>query len=752
MKDDSFFGKLIATLSRREPAFTRARPVSSIRLGELLAALSRRPPAFTDSTDTEDQLNHRSVRFASNGNGIRAGITFKLLKAVIGSLIMLVRVLKGIWLACRPTDLRPVNTLTDLLAQGMRAQWRKAATEQGLLTPAPIPVGWSLSALPVAGPVAAAVGCSVVTPPFPPLPGQARVTEEQLWAGGGRVELFALYAGLAAGRVVVVGEPGAGKSGAAVLLLLDALEHRDRVDHNERSRVPVPVLLTAHGWDPTTCSVRDWLAARLAASYPLFQHRGGQAEAAAMVAAGAVALILDGLDEMDVALRPAALQALSDAPFRVVVLTRSAEMIQAASNAWLVGAVAVQLHEVTGPQAADYLQRARVGPPPAGWTQLLSHLRERPNSALTRGLSTPLALTLIRDTYRPDDDVSELLDVERFSTAADVEQYLIARVLPYAYAPRPGRPAPRYSLIQAKEALAFLARQMTQDKTRDLAWWHIPQWAPTTLRILASTVAGGLLGGLLGGLAFVLEAGLRYVVGHPHSLWALGGFLQWLVFGLGVGLSLGLWFGRGGREPKRVRNWRAISLRSVLTVGLASGLTVVLVGSFNAVPYWLVAPVGQLVGGLVVGLVALLGFGLMPRLAGGFVAEPTQGPFESWRDDRAFRLQVGVVFGVVFGVVGSIVGLLVSEPRSVSLFAFLLKGLIVGVTYGITSSVTWSPTLAWLQLQFSRHVPAVGLMSFLDDARDRGILRTVGAVYQFRHATLQDQLAGADDREPAISR
>ena len=71
--------------------------------------------------------------------------------------------------------------------------------------------------------------------------------------------------------------------------------------------------------------------------------------------------------------------------------------------------------------------------------------------------------------------------------------------------------------------------------------------------------------------------------------------------------------------------------------------------------------------------------------------------------------------------------------------------------YGVTSSVTWSTTLAWLQLQLSRQVPTVDLMSFLEDARDRGVLRTVGAVYQFRHATLQDQLAGQTTSEPPTS-
>lgn len=33
------------------------------------------------------------------------------------------------------------------------------------------------------------------------------------------------------------------------------------------------------------------------------------------------------------------------------------------------------------------------------------------------------------------------------------------------------------------------------------------------------------------------------------------------------------------------------------------------------------------------------------------------------------------------------------------------------------------------------------LMSFLDDAHRLGLLRTVGPIYQFRHAELQDHLA-----------
>jgi hypothetical protein len=88
----------------------------------------------------------------------------------------------------------------------------------------------------------------------------------------------------------------------------------------------------------------------------------------------------------------------------------------------------------------------------------------------------------------------------------------------------------------------------------------------------------------------------------------------------------------------------------------------------------------------------------------------------------------------------------------VGLLVGLVVGVVVGLVYGITSSETWSTTLAWrLQLQRSPHVPAVGLMPFLEDARARGVLRTVGGVYQFRHATLQDQLAGQITTSPSAS-
>lgn len=740
----------------------------------------------------------------------------------------------------RPIPARPVNTLTDLLAQGVYGQWRRAATERVLLTPPPIPIRWSLSPLRDDVELTAAIHG-----PFGPLPGQTVVTDEQLRTGGGQRELFEVYAGLASGRIVVVGTPGSGKSGSAILLLLDALEHRRQVGDAERAQVPVPVLFTVHGWDPSTCAVDDWLADQLTLTYPMFQHRGGQAEATTLVTTGSIALILDGLDEMDQAMRPAALQALSDAPFRLVVLTRTQEMVQATATQWLAGAVALNLQEVTGPEAADYLEQSRVEPPPFGWSRLLTHLREPSNTVLAHGLSTPLTLTLVRDTYRASDDINELLDPIICGTAEDLERHLLARVLQVAYATRPGRSKPRYSLRHATYVLTFLARQMNHNHTRDLAWWNIPRWAPTIPRILASMLASGLLSILLIFLTLKL-------LGHPLGM--LGNTIQgyvdpspapsgwpieFVMIALGIGLPFGAWYGRGGRAPKRVKNLRFINASIVVTIGLiyglAGGLVVkiaqTIVANPDVIKHWVLAyclwsglvfglmvkPVGVVIDGArrprslrerwrddrlsvllfgaTVGLAAFFAFllevgnlaaivapawaltaalmywvtaGLAAGLTGRLVEEEEtvpQSPRENWRNDRVVGIIIGVVVGLAMGLgygladgLFSLVGITPALHFTFASFrsalgSGLVVGIIIGITaglsYGITSSSTWPVTLGWLQLQCSRRVPAVRLMRFLEDARNRGVLRTVGAVYQFRHATLQDHLAGQITLSPS---
>jgi hypothetical protein len=234
-----------------------------------------------------------------------------------------------------------LDRVADRLAMAVQMQWERAAGERGLVAE-PIPVTWGKPSLPLAGPIAAAAGSRR----YAPLPGLTPAREAQLAAG--RIDdLHAVYGGLRSGRLVIAGPPGSGKSGAAVLLVLAALAHRDRVGAQDRVRVPVPVLFTAQDWNPRRQPVKEWLTGRLQETYPLFAGRTGAANAGGLIDAGKLTVILDGLDEIAEELRPVALQALNQASFRIVVLSRTAEMASAASQRGVLqGAAAIELRAI----------------------------------------------------------------------------------------------------------------------------------------------------------------------------------------------------------------------------------------------------------------------------------------------------------------------------------------------------------------------------------------------------------------------
>ena len=615
---------------------------------------------------------------------------------------------------------RPPDELVDLLAGAVKAQWTRAAGERRLLEPAPIPIRWRRATLAIAGPVSAAIGSGRLAP----LPGLRSVSEAELQVGGRR-ELHEIYGGLGSGRLVIVGAPGSGKSGAAILLLLDALQHRERVAAADRRRVPVPVLFTLHGWDPTTQRLETWLASRLVETYsPIFTGRQAVAEVATLLASERLSLILDGLDEIAETLRPVALRALSEqAGFRVVLLTRSQEMVAAASQARFDGAVALELQDIDGATAADYLTRVQLDPPPASWQRLTSHLHDCPSSAVSQALNTPLMLTLVRDTYTAADDVSELLDSARFASEQEVEDHLLDRVLPAAYTRPLGTLQPQYTLDQAERALRYIAQRMNQDGTRELAWWLIARWTAAAPRIILTGLVVGLVVGV--GLGFGLGAGLG----------------AGLVLGLVLGFGLGPVYGRGGRAPERVAplRWGSLMHREAVQDALISALGVgSVVGLVGVLAGGLVVGLGVGLGlGLVVGLVVGLGTGLTVLLGRPGIDDVTPSdPLESWRRDRTYGLAYGLVLGLAGGV-----GLGFGLGFGFGLGTRLLFGLVVGLVFYLVYPVAWPTALACLQLRIAHGTP-VRMIRFLEDARARNVLRTVGPLYQFRHARLQDRLAG----------
>ncbi|MGW2643623.1 hypothetical protein ACWC2T_01650 [Streptomyces sp. NPDC001393] len=649
----------------------------------------------------------------------------------------------------------PLDLAADELARAVRAQWQEEAGLRRLLDPAPLPVRWRLGGHGITGPVGAATG-EGSRARFAPVPGLTPVTGERLRAGGGLRELHDVYGGLASGRLLLIGPPAAGKTAAAVLLLLEALAHREEAGREDRARTPVPVLLSLEGWDAAGQTPVDWVVGQLARAYTQFRGRGGREQARALVTTGRIALFLDGLDEADERARADIVGGLEPAPFRLVLLSRTAEAVATARKARLGGAVALELEPVRPADAADYLLRPLPDPPPRAWRAISDHLLDGTSAGrpVARALTSPLAVALLRDAYADDGPVDELLDATRFPGPRAVEDHLLDRAVTAAYTARPGYPRPRYTPQTAERTLRFIARRLTREGTRDLRWWHIPAWvAPRTKMAGASLLVGAL-----------------YLALGFCVLQSLPGWAPWLsVWAAVTCAGLAGMRVRDLSAPQRLPsagwrdifprgsllnaawNWFAVTLTSWLLFRLLS-----LLWGGSALPLWLCA-VGAVPAAFHLALAAGRGHDLVVGIVLGPEAgyeryrvrrrwwwrpvaqSRSVGSREVWRHHIGLRLALGVLTGLS---VGLFVGVLFDShyDRRSGVVSGLCAAVLPALMSGPLGNLAVITALTAVELRVRLGTP-VRLMSFLEDARRRNLLRATGPVYQFRHARLQERLA-----------
>ncbi|RSS64784.1 NACHT domain-containing NTPase [Streptomyces sp. WAC06614] len=272
-------------------------------------------------------------------------------------------------------------------------------------------------------------------------------------------------------QLVVLGEPGSGKSVLALLLAWNLLKRWRPGDE-------VPVLMPLSSWRPTV-PLRAWMV-RYVRELGL-----GPDRARALFDENQVMPVLDGLDELPPDLHARAVAEIDAAvadgrPLLVTCRVQEYRTAVREQGRHLTKAACVELDSLTPDEAIAYLRRSAV----AGetrWDPLYAELRERPGTALAATLSSPLMLHLARTAYRsPATDPAELLTEDLAGDRAKIESHLLAQYLPATFAPPAAR---RFRADRARRYLTTLARQMGRDGTHEFAWWQID--SPVTAVVVA---------------------------------------------------------------------------------------------------------------------------------------------------------------------------------------------------------------------------------------------------------------------------
>ncbi|MER6251223.1 helix-turn-helix domain-containing protein [Streptomyces sp. NPDC001584] len=433
-----------------------------------------------------------------------------------------------------------------------------------------------------------------------------------------------------------------------------------------------------------------------------------------------------------------------------------------------------------------------------GWDPVLERLGtdpdDGPGARLRAVLSTPLMVLLARTAYSdtPAQDPAGLLDEARFPTPEAIEEHLLAGFVPSVYQPLPtavpgarrGRRTRSWDPYRAGRYLGHLADHLDRPGRRagqDLAWWQLRDSLRLSSRILAVVLACSLVTAVADWLVFPA----KNLAAGRGAAFALGaGLLDAVLFGPAVGLAFGLVYGLmavlGIRafEPSRVRmrlpgrRRRGVgpSSRRFATLVPAGLLGGFVMGLGCGIAFTVGAQLtygGVLVNAAVIEATAVncLMYGLTFALAGGLVlglVATLETPIDLGRAatptdllavNRSIVVRQALFLAPMLTLVIAFGGRLMTELLQGVVGPLtwpMADGLALGAVGGVAGALSYVLAFtAWGQWVLLTRIwlPLTGRLpwatvAFLEDAYRRGVLRQVGAVYQFRHARLQRHLRG----------
>jgi len=619
--------------------------------------------------------------------------------------------------------------------------------------------------------------------------------------GGGRrgtlSEVEGYYRSLDRGRLVVLGEPGAGKTVLAIKLVIDlAAVVRDAPD-GVRPCPLVPVRLSLPSFDPgddldavavevVSARLDGWLIEHLVTVFGL----SGKV-ARALVRDGWVLPVLDGLDEMDVddtrplraaavvralnhpsvgGLRPVVLtcrtsryQQLSAAPDSVDEArpvgpedTSNADQREVVQDATVVGVEPLSVQRVV-----DYLtyrfpdptDPARIEP---RWRPIIDRLTTSSSGdPLLAALSSPLRLFLTVSGYRHH--ASRPDELTRLGTADQIDDHLFARLVPAALTQHP--PTDRkHTAAKVTQWLTTLARHLTRQgqhggSPSDLGLHQL--WPAAGGRAPRYTAAALMAAAAAIPYLVVSVRGDRLAVAYVLLEGTVVVAVAWRASRRAVDLRrLDLSALRTSVGRRRVRRLFVSAGTFGFTVGFSFWFPFGFAHGF--------AEGGGLVLGLQVGfgVGALFGtaFGLVGGLAGALATHPaaTDRPSRLLRQGLVHLTAVITAVGLVVGLIAGLGVGFIDGPIDGLVYGLdwaLGVGLPVGLV--VVANSPWPRYLVATTILARRgdlpRRPAV----FLDWAYGAGLMRLSGIAVQFRHREFQTWLTTrsqpTEDRAAAVA-
>ncbi|MEV0707385.1 hypothetical protein [Nocardia aurea] len=604
---------------------------------------------------------------------------------------------------------------------------------------------------------------------------------ESIGLGGDLQNLVEIYTKIPSGRLVIIGERGAGKSAALTKFgLARPGEHK--------LGQPIPVLFTAATWpnrpiedDAPPPRLLEWLEAELIESMAGLAQRTSSISTIAhdLLTKGHILPVIDGLDT----LAPELFKALFDAiniesgdtgelsGLRYVLTCRSDVFEDAVSvSGILKGAAVIHVEPVSLDAAFEYL----VASDSETWIPVRDLVQGPKAKAWFQSvLDVPLRVFIANAIYsRSEPDETGLrpdpMDLRKHADADDAREYLMSNFIPAVYRNSP------HPIEDVQAWLEFLAKNTDGNR---IAWWKLWEGISPLRRAIPFAVITTLLSGSCG---LTL---LWFSSANPILVALL------FLFGLVAGSAIGVMPSPAVPMSIRFKNvagWKESAASPLMTFSVIGVYWII--ASASNISWWPLLASWIFAGVLPAATVFILRYNVAgsksiweemqnttaAALGGCFViflvgsmTDAAEGNLGSWLGIGVFfalfsglayvfgepippavlssirmadMLRVNLIFNTYFVLMFTIAYGFVFVPM-LGWIPGVISGAAIGIVFGLFTNI-WGRWIVFGRVWLPRtgNLPP-DFKSFVSDACDRGVLYPDGPTFKFRHELVRERLA-----------